>query len=223
MDLEEIFTKIGGTFKTPAAQIASRLSDIKVLILDWDGVFNNGMKTGDTGSPFSEIDSMGINLLRFSWWLKFHTLLHTYIITGMNNQAAQNFSMREHFDGLFMNQKNKMLALNSICSSLEVTPDAVAFIFDDIIDIEVAQLCGLSFCVGRSCNPLLTSYINENNVCDYISAHSGNSNAVREICELLTGLNGNYNQSVLMRSSYSSEYDEYFKTRNKIETRIDSH
>lgn len=221
MDLEEIFAKLGGTFLTPSGEIASRLANIRVFIFDWDGVFNNGMKTGETGSPFSEIDSMGINLLRFSFWLRNGSLLHSFIITGMNNQAAIGFARREHFDGIFMNQKNKMLALNAICGSLKIKPDQAAFIFDDIIDLAVAKECGLSFFVNRKCNPLLSAYVSENRIASYITAHSGNNNAIREICELLIGLNGNYNASVDMRSRYSDEYHEYFETRNKIETRAD--
>jgi 3-deoxy-D-manno-octulosonate 8-phosphate phosphatase (KDO 8-P phosphatase) len=221
MDIEEIFVKSGGTFMTPASRIASLLSDIKAFIFDWDGVFNNGMKTGETGSPFSEIDSMGINLLRFSFWLKNDKMLHSFIITGMNNQAAMGFSRREHFDGIFMNQKNKRLALNAICDTLKIKPAEAAFIFDDIIDIEVAKLCGLSFFVNRSSNPLLTGYIKENKIADYITAHPGEHNAIREICELLIGLNGNYDTSVEMRSSFTPEYQEYFNTRNQIDTRID--
>jgi 3-deoxy-D-manno-octulosonate 8-phosphate phosphatase (KDO 8-P phosphatase) len=221
MDLEELFVKLGGIFLTPASEIASRLSDIKVFIFDWDGVFNNGMKTGDTGSPFSEIDSMGINLLRFSFWLKNGHLLPSFIITGMNNQAALGFARREHFDGIFMNQKNKKLALNTICESLKIAPAEAAFIFDDIIDIEVANLCGLSFFVSRKSNPLLTRYIKENKIATYITANSGNDNAIREICELLTGLNGNYERSVEMRTGYTPEYQEYFETRNNTETRTD--
>ena len=219
MDLEEIFVKLGGTFITPSGKIASRLANIRVFIFDWDGVFNNGTKTGDTGSPFSEIDSMGINLLRFSFWLKTGQMLHSFIITGMNNQAAMNFAKREHFDGIFMNQKNKKLALKNICESLNIKPDQAAFIFDDIIDIAVAKQCGLSFFVNRKCNPLLSAYIQENRIASYITAHSGNNNAIREICELLIGLNGNYNTSVEMRSGYSDEYHEYFETRNKLDTR----
>jgi 3-deoxy-D-manno-octulosonate 8-phosphate phosphatase (KDO 8-P phosphatase) len=221
MDLEEIFVKLGGTFITPSVEIASCLANIRVFIFDWDGVFNNGSKTGDTGSPFSEIDSMGINLLRFSFWLKTGQMLNTFIITGMNNQAALGFARREHFNGIFMNQKNKKLALNAICESQNIRPDQAAFIFDDIIDLAVAKECGLSFYVNRTCNPLLSTYIKENRIASYITAHSGNNNAIREICELLIGLNGNYNTSVEMRSRYSDEYNEYFETRNKIETRTD--
>lgn len=222
MDLEEIFIKLGGTFITPASQIASSLPAIKAIIFDWDGVFNNGMKTGDSGSPFSEIDSMGINLLRFSSWLKNRHILHCFIVTGMNNQAAIGFSKREHFDGIFMNQKNKRLALNSICASLKIKPEEAAFIFDDIIDIEVAKLCGLSFFVKRKANPLLTSYIEGNRIGNYITANSGHDNAIREICELLIGLGGNYDKSLEMRSSFSPEYEEYLNTRNKIDTITDT-
>lgn len=218
MDLEELFSKLGGTFITPASEIISHLPDIKAIIFDWDGVFNNGLKTGESGSPFSEIDSMGINLLRFSWWLKTDKVLPFFIITGMNNQTALTFARREHFNGIFMNQKNKRLALNSICDLLKIKPSEAAFVFDDVIDIEPATLCGLSFFVNRNANPLLTGYIKKHKIASYITAFSGGDHAVREISELLTALNGNFDRTVEMRSTFTKEYENYLGTRGKIDT-----
>lgn len=57
--------KFIGQFVTSEADIAKRLSKAKAFIFDWDGVFNNGFKQGQAGSGFSEVDSMGTNLLRF--------------------------------------------------------------------------------------------------------------------------------------------------------------
>lgn len=221
MDLEELFSKLGGTFITPASEIISHLPDIKAIIFDWDGVFNNGLKTGETGSPFSEIDSMGINLLRFSWWLKTDQVLPSFIITGMNNQTALTFARREHFNGIFMNQKNKRLALSSICDLLKIKPSEAAFVFDDVIDIELATLCGLSFFVNRNANPLLTGYIKKHKIASYITAFSGGNHAVREISELLTALNGNFDRTVEMRSTFTPEYENYLGTRGKIDTRTE--
>ncbi len=218
MDLEKIFSNLGGTFITPADEIRKTLAGIKVFIFDWDGVFNNGMKFGELGSPFSEIDSMGINLLRFSFWLKTGAIPKCYIITGMNNQTAAGFGKREHFDGIFMNLKKKKEGLDTITSLLKINPGEVAFIFDDVIDIETAKECGLSLCVKRKSNPLLNEYILENSVGDYISASQGDNHAVREICELLMGLNGNFRETMDARKCFSPEYDAYLKTREQIVT-----
>ncbi len=218
MDLEKVFIKLGGTFLTPARQIKASLTGIRAFVFDWDGVFNSGIKTGDTGSPFSEIDSMGINLLRFSHWLKNGQIPHTFIITGVNNSAAIEFSKREHFDGIFMNLKNKRLAIESICDLHKISPDEIAFVFDDVIDIDAAKTCRLSFFVNNKSNPLLVNYIIQNKICNYISTFSGENHAVREICELLTGLNGNYDRVVELRIRFEGEYEDYLKSRDQINT-----
>jgi 3-deoxy-D-manno-octulosonate 8-phosphate phosphatase (KDO 8-P phosphatase) len=218
MDIEKIFRGIGGTFITPPDKISQALLKTRALIFDWDGVFNNGMKSGDSGSAFSEIDSMGINLLRFSFWLKNRTIPHCFIITGMNNQTAIGFAKREHFDGIVMNLKKKKLALDAICRMYKLEPAETAFFFDDVIDLELAKECGLSFYVSRQANPLLNEYVSSNKICDYITSRPGDAHAVREVCELLTGLNGNFTQTTESRLVFSPEYETFLKTREQIVT-----
>jgi 3-deoxy-D-manno-octulosonate 8-phosphate phosphatase (KDO 8-P phosphatase) len=87
MALEQQFTGLGGIFLTSAEKISSGFENVKALVLDWDGVFNDGRKTGDSDGTFSEIDSMGINLLRFDYWLKNNKILKIFIISGMKNHV----------------------------------------------------------------------------------------------------------------------------------------
>jgi 3-deoxy-D-manno-octulosonate 8-phosphate phosphatase (KDO 8-P phosphatase) len=223
MDIEKTFTDNGGTFLTPAFQIGKSLSSVRALIFDWDGVFNNGMKSSDGGSPFSEIDSMGINLLRFSIWLRNGRMPLCFIITGMNNQTAHGFAKREHFDGIIMGLKRKKLAFDLICSKFGIAPEEAAFIFDDVIDIETAKACGLSFFINRRSNPLLGDYIRKNRISSYISALSGENHGLREICELMMGLNGNYEKVIELRISFVPEYENYLKERELIITNTELH
>ncbi len=220
MALDQEFINLGGIFLTPAKRINSSLATTKAFVFDWDGVFNDGRKTGDTGSSFSEVDSMGINLLRFDYWLRNKRLPGIFIITGMKNQSATEFSKREHFDGIFLDFKNKREALESICSKYKIVPREVAYIFDDVLDIEVAKLSGLSFFVGRKSNPLLLDYIRRNKICNYISAFSGENHAIREICELIIGLSGDYDRTLELRIQFNGEYEEYLNKRNVIATDI---
>ena len=65
---EDIFTSNGGKFITPTSSLKYKLSNIKAVIFDWDGVFNSGEK-GGFPSSFNEVDSMGINMLRFGYFI----------------------------------------------------------------------------------------------------------------------------------------------------------
>jgi 3-deoxy-D-manno-octulosonate 8-phosphate phosphatase (KDO 8-P phosphatase) len=218
MDIEQKFVSAGGTFISPSDHITRLLSGVKAYVFDWDGVFNDGRKTNEKDSSFSEIDSMGINLLRFDYWLRNKRLPLVFIITGMKNLTASEFSKREHFDGIFLNIKNKREALESISSNFRIVPEEIAFIFDDVLDIEVAKLSGLSFFVGRRSNPLLLEYITQNKICNYISAGSGEDHAVREICELIIGLSGDYIRTIELRIQFNGEYEEYLNKRSAINT-----
>lgn len=220
MDIEEVFTKPGGYFLTPADKITLALAEIRALVFDWDGVFNDGKKTGETGSSFSEIDSMGINLLRFSWWLRSGKIPRTFVVTGMNNQTAIEFSRREHFDGIFLNYRDKAEALDKICEKLNITPVKIAFFFDDVIDAGAAKICGLSFCVDNKADPLFIDFLKRKKIGDYISASTGNDHAIREICSLLIGLTGNLDQVVELRMRYKGEYKEYLDRRNLTDTEV---
>ena len=67
---KSIFENLGAEFLLPQYKIAEKLQNIKAFVFDWDGVFNKGEKNATISSSFNEVDSMGTNLLRFSYFLK---------------------------------------------------------------------------------------------------------------------------------------------------------
>ncbi len=105
-NIENIFTGLGGIFCRPFAEIESRLSKIKAFIFDWDGVFNDGMKSAVGGSPFSEVDAMGTNMLRFGYFLKNKSMPKVAILTGEENPAAAFLGNRECFHGIYFSSKH---------------------------------------------------------------------------------------------------------------------
>jgi len=80
-EIDLLFSGAGGRFCTPPKELQQKLSKARAIIFDWDGVFNNGAKSDSSGSPFSEPDAMGINLLRFSFWLSHHQIPPTAILS----------------------------------------------------------------------------------------------------------------------------------------------
>src|SRR5262245_52586110 len=97
-ELEARFSKLGGVFLAPIATLAKRLSQLRGIVCDWDGVFNDGAKGDGSSSMFAEADSMGLNLLRYALWReRGETLPVTALITGVDNPSARVFATREHF------------------------------------------------------------------------------------------------------------------------------
>ena len=178
------------------------------------------MKINNESSTFSEIDSMGTNMMRFSFWLKSGHIPLTAIITGANNQMAEFLSQRECFNYLFLKNKNKLKSIDHICEDHKLEYDNILFLFDDILDLDVAQIAGLRFMIKNNSSPLLENYVRKNLLTDYISYNSGNSGAVREISELIIGLNNNYDTCINERRKFSTLYNNYLNIRNSIQTII---
>lgn len=204
-----------GSFISDANAMQQKLSNIKAYVFDWDGVFNNGQKNETGSSPFNEIDAMGTNLLRFNHFLRTGKLPHVIIISGENNKAAQTLAKREHFHAVYSGIKYKPEALEHLCRDCSIQPEEIAFMFDDVLDLSVAAKVGVRFMVGRTCNPLMMDYVVQQNLADYITACDGNNNAVREVVELIIGLNGKYNETIEERMNFTKNYQHYLDVRNQ--------
>jgi len=202
-----------GQFLLEPSELQNRLSDIQAVIADWDGVFNNGMKSHQHPSHYSEIDSMGTNLMRYSFWLKTQKTLPFVIITGANNPVAIELTKREKFTQMYSHILHKEEALWHFCERNAMKPENIAFIFDDANDLNVAKQCGMRFAVRRLVTPLFSEFVKENNLADYITAAEGGQNAVREITELLMYLQGNYKQVLQDRMEFNNTYRTYWEAR----------
>jgi len=215
-NISQIFSELGATFITKPESIVKKLQNVRGLLFDWDGVFNSGVKSADYPSTFSEIDSMGINMLRFAIWLETGEIPFTGIITGQINDTAFELSKREHFNAVYFNFKSKKDALNHIKDEFKIKESQMVFVYDDILDCSAAEHAGLSMLIKRTSSPLFTQYVLQNQFADYITAHTSSEQAIREICELILGLKGVYNNVLDKRIAFSEEYVAYLSQRNQV-------
>jgi 3-deoxy-D-manno-octulosonate 8-phosphate phosphatase (KDO 8-P phosphatase) len=207
-----------GEFVTNYLTLKQKLRQIKALVFDWDGVFNNGQKNIEGHSGFSEVDSMGVNMLRFSHYLLNKQAPLTAIITGENNQLAFSFAQREHFNAVYYKMANKETALLHFCKQHGFSPAEVLFVFDDVLDLSAARLAAIKCMVGRTANPLLLQYAKDNRAADYITRFDGSNYAVREVCELMMALGNNYYSVMDHRTRFSDVYQAYLSERNNAKT-----
>jgi len=214
---EIIFTQLGGNFSRPFAEFKEKLSKIKAYLFDWDGVFNDGVKTEQGGSPFSEVDSMGTNMLRFGHWLKNGKLPQVGIITGEENPAALYLAKRECFHAVYLKSKNKLVAFDHFLKANHLQPHEVAFVFDDVLDLGVAEKCGLRILVRHRAAPMFLNYSIKNEIVDYITAND--DNGVRETCELILSTLDIYDQAIQYRSHFHENYKNYLTVRQEVETK----
>lgn len=208
----------GAEFLSPPEEMAQVHAGIRAYVWDWDGVFNNGYKGGEAGSPFGEPDSMGLNLLRFAYWLRHDRLPYVAVITGEPNPAALALARREHLHAVYFKMKDKREALAHLTYHNKLTNEQVAYTFDDVLDLSLAAEAGLGLLVRRAASPLLEQYVRTHNLADYVTAHEGGQHAVREVCELLMGLDDVFDGVVTERAAFSPRYQAYLYERNQQAT-----
>ena len=215
----KVFENNGAKFLVSESLLLSNLSRIKAFVFDWDGVFTNGEKDHDLQSRFNEVDSMGTNLLRFSFFLKHNQLPITAVISGENNKAAFTFTSRECFNVNYFKVANKTDATTHLCETFGILPNEIAYVFDDVLDLSVAKECGLRIFISRKANVLFNEYVVKNKLADYITASESGNFAVRESCEMLMGCYGLFDEAVTQRVIYSENYSKYISQRRTIKTR----
>lgn len=193
---------------------------IKALVFDWDGVFHSGHKNHLGESNFSEADSMGINMLRLGYYLQSGNIPKTIIISGENNKTAHYLAQREFFDAVFSKAKDKRLLLPYLQKEFSINADEVLFVFDDILDLSLARLCGIRFLVKRSASNLLENYIINNQLTDYITENDGGNHAIREFCEFTLSTLNLFDKTLSTRIEFTTEYSDYLTKRSEIKTKL---
>ncbi|MBM3415207.1 MAG: phosphatase [Bacteroidetes bacterium] len=214
----DITSLFKGRFITGFEALQKKLAGIKAYVFDWDGVFNDGFKNDDGSSPFSEVDSMGTNLLRFSHYLRTKSNPVFAVISGEKNTAAFTLAQRENFHVVYFRVKHKADALQHLSATYGLKQEEIAFVFDDVLDLSAAKLAGLRIMVPHAATPALTDFCIRNNLADYISFADGRNHAVREAAELMIYLGGNYDAAITSRMEFSPVYQVYLAQRNSVST-----
>lgn len=214
----EKFSLKGGQFLINDKLFLNKLEKVKLFIFDWDGVFTNGLKDADLQSQFNESDSVGLNLLRFSYYLIHQQHPYIAIISGEKNLSAFTLVKREFIHRHYFKIPHKIKAFEHICESLNLSAEETCFVFDDILDLSIAEKCGLRLFVQKPSAVLFNEYVIKNQLADYVSFSDGSSNAVREICELLMGCYNNFEDVLKERIQFTSKYQKYLEIKRAIQT-----
>ena len=212
----QFFTTNGLRTTAPEPELLRRLARIKAVLFDWDGVFNDGFKDAEGGSPFSEVGSMGVNLLRFALWLRNGHLPKAAVITGQHNPYAERFAQRERLQGVYMGFTNKPEAFDSFLAKHELQSEEVAFFFDDVLDLPVAARCGMRVMIGSSVTAWLVEQAIERGEVDLVTANSGGDNGLREATDAVIALLGNGTEVIEHRVKYSEIYQRYLSERQAV-------
>lgn len=149
----------------------------KVVLTDIDGVWTDGGmyydQTGNEWKKFNTSDSAGILFCR-------KLNIPVGIITGEDTQIVERRAQKLKIDFLYQGINDKLSVAKEICTKLNISLSDVAYIGDDLGDIQLLKA------VGISCAPAnAADYIKDK--VDFVTNKAGGEGAFREFVEFLLG------------------------------------
>ena len=158
-----------------ATELHKKLASIKLLILDVDGVLTDGKITlnaqGEELISFHVHDGFGIKMLQ-------KINLDIAVISGRDTKAVAHRLAYLGIKHVFLGQKEKITAFESLLAKLTISADEVAFIGDDLPDIPLMQKVGVPICVKNGT-------VIAKKTAHFCTEKEGGHGAVREICDLI--------------------------------------
>lgn len=113
----------------------------KLILTDIDGVWTDGGmyydRTNIELKKFNTYDSAGILFAH-------HLHIPVGIITGEDTEIVQRRSQKLKVDYCYIGIKNKLNIVKELCNKLSISLSDVAYIGDDLNDIEVLKAVGFS-------------------------------------------------------------------------------
>lgn len=151
------------------------LGKVKAFFTDCDGCLTDaGMyysEKGDELKKFNTKDGMAFNILQKAGII-------TGIITGENVSLNERRANKLKVQVYISNCKNKLRAVKDICSKYGLELKNIAYMGDDINDIEILRE------VGFSCAPA-DAVSSVRNIVDYVTTANGGEGAFREVVDFI--------------------------------------
>ncbi len=153
---------------------------IKLVIFDVDGVLTDGrLYFGDDGQEYKAFyskDGLGMKMLMKSG-------VEIGIITARNAPLVahrmENLGIRHFYQG----QSDKVPAYKAMMEKLKITPQQVAYVGDDLIDLPVMEQVGLAIAVADAHAEVIHR-------AHWTTPKAGGLGGARDVCDLLMGAQG---------------------------------
>lgn len=154
---------------------SEKASKIRLLIVDIDGVMTNGkIYTGATGEMFKAFDvkdGLGLKMLMRNG-------ISVAVITAKSSAIVAQRMAGLGVEDVFQGVSDKAAKFHELIAAKGLAPEECAYIGDDLPDIAVMALVGLSAAPSDA-----TELIRER--ADIVSTKAGGAGCVREIAEFI--------------------------------------
>ena len=149
--------------------------NIKLIATDIDGVWTDAKmhytEDGEYMKSFSTYDGVATALLK-------NEKIEIAILTSENSQIVKSRAKKLGIKYVYINENEKLFRIKYLCNRLNITSDEVAYIGDDVNDLEILKYVGLS---AMPCTSPILDVFNP----DYITKREGGNGAFREFSDLI--------------------------------------
>ncbi|MDD4912599.1 MAG: HAD hydrolase family protein [Sideroxydans sp.] len=155
--------------------LPERIKTLRLIAFDVDGVLTDGglylSDSGEEFKRFNSLDGHGLKMLKNSG-------VELAIITGRSSKCVELRAKNLGITHLYQGVENKLAAMQSLLTKLDIAPEFAAFMGDDVIDLPAMRHVGIAISV-----PAAPQNVQDH--ADYVSQREGGHGAVREVCELI--------------------------------------
>ena len=163
-------------------ELSAKIKALKLLILDVDGVLTDGRlffdQNGVEYKSFHARDGHGMKLLKQSG-------VEIAVISGRKSNSVALRMQSLGIEHVYQGHENKRQAFQDVISRLSLTPDQVAYLGDDVIDLPIMTQVGFAVAVADA------NFAVKNHA-DWCTETLGGLGAVRELCDLILQVQGNF-------------------------------
>jgi len=158
----------------------SKAKNIKLLLLDVDGVLTEGTlhytQDGQESKMFHTQDGFGLRLIREAG-------IETGVITARKSPIVKRRAEELRMDYIFQGRNNKLDAYKEILHRSGLKPFEIGYMGDDWLDLVLLKRVGLAVAPANGVDEVKT-------ISHYITSRTGGQGAVREVCNLLLEAQG---------------------------------
>jgi|TARA_B100001057_G_scaffold149389_1_gene149288 3-deoxy-D-manno-octulosonate 8-phosphate phosphatase (KDO 8-P phosphatase) len=159
-----------------------KLIKIKNFVFDVDGVFTDGSiivdNSGNELRVFSTRDGIAVKLATDKGY-------NFCVISGGKNEGVRKRLNKLGIKNVYLGVNNKMEVFKSFMNDNNLKTTETMFMGDDIPDIQILKMVGLSCCPNDAANEV-------REVVDYISIKKGGEGCVRDIIEQILTIQKNW-------------------------------
>lgn len=156
-------------------ELKEKAARVRLIALDVDGIMSDGRlyfsASGDELKAFNILDGLGLKQLMKAG-------ITVAVITGRRSPLTEKRMNDLGIPHLMQGREDKKIALQELVADMNIAPEHIAYMGDDLPDLPALRYAGLGISVPNG-------YWLVRRHADYCTVAHGGHGAVREACDLI--------------------------------------